>query len=323
MGFFEYLGLFVFLYYIIYAVLIVIFDCDLRLAFAERFGVPIDALKGKVIWITGASSGIGKHLAYHCAKHGSKVVLSARRENELQEVKKKCIEQGAKKEDILVLPMDMLEISSHQTKMDTVLKEFGKLDILVNNAGRSQRASWEETDIEVDRQLFELNVFSVVALSRVAVRYFKTVSKGHIAITSSTAGLIPVPFSGSYTGSKHALHGYFGSLQTEIPEFNIDITLFCPGPTFTDFLQESFTENPGEKFGKSVQRDDKRMTGERCGELFAIALANKLDTTWASIFPISPLTYLTLYFPNIRYLIFKMLGTRGLMKLRDSKNKTK
>lgn len=115
-------------------------------------------------------------------------------------------ELGASEDSILVLPMDMLDINSHQNKLDTVVKKYGRLDILVNNAGRSQRASWEETDLEVDRQLFELNVFSIVALSRIAVRYFKKTSKGHIAVTSSTAGLIPVPFSGSYTGSKHALH---------------------------------------------------------------------------------------------------------------------
>lgn len=80
------------------------------------------------------------------------------------------------------------------------------MDILINNAGRSQRAVWEEIDIQVDKQMFDLNVFGVISLSRIAVRHFNTRGKGCIAVTSSLAGIIGVPFSGSYTGSKHAIH---------------------------------------------------------------------------------------------------------------------
>ena len=128
-------------------------------------------------------------------------------------------------EDILILPMDILEIENHKIKLNEVLHHFGnvktnkiicisnkflniKLDILVNNAGRSQRASWEEVNSTVDRQLFELNVFSMVALSRVVLAYFAERSPkmdGQIVVTSSLAGLVGFPFSPSYTGSKHAL----------------------------------------------------------------------------------------------------------------------
>lgn len=82
-----------------------------------------------------------------------------------------------------------------------------QLDILVNNAGRSQRAFWEMIEMEVDYEMFQLNVFSVISLSRIAVKYFeKTDSGGQLVVTSSVAGLIGAPFSGSYTGSKHAIH---------------------------------------------------------------------------------------------------------------------
>lgn len=77
---------------------------------------------------------------------------------------------------------------------------------MINNAGRSQRAIWENVEIEVDRQVFELNVFGVVSLSRIAVQYFNTKNKGHLVVTSSLAGVIGAPFSCSYTGSKHAIH---------------------------------------------------------------------------------------------------------------------
>lgn len=108
--------------------------------------------------------------------------------------------------DILILPMDVTEIECHQRMFDHVLDTFGKLDILVNNAGRSQRALWEDIEIEVDRGVFEVNVFGPIHLTRIAVKYFLTRGEGHVAVTSSIAGIIGVPFSASYTAAKHALH---------------------------------------------------------------------------------------------------------------------
>ena len=167
-------------------------------------------LKGKVVWITGASSGIGRELAKILAKNGAKLVLSARNARELEAAKMECLSlsQGQlRPEDILVIPLDMLKFAYHQDSFNRVISHFRALDILVNNAGRSQRAEWNKIDINVDRELFELDVFSVIHLSRLAVTYFEQNSiKGQLAVTSSTAGLIGAPNSGSYTGAKHALH---------------------------------------------------------------------------------------------------------------------
>lgn len=167
-------------------------------------------LKGKVVWITGASSGIGRELAKVLAKNGVRLVLSARNLRELELCKQECLSlsQGTlKQEDILVIPLDMLKFSYHQDSLNRVISHFRALDILVNNAGRSQRAEWNKIDINVDRELFELDVFSVIHLSRLAVTYFEQNSiKGQLAVTSSTAGLIGAPKSSSYTGAKHAIH---------------------------------------------------------------------------------------------------------------------
>lgn len=111
------------------------------------------------------------------------------------------------------MPLDVSDIKSHQNLFDKVIDSFGNLDILVNNAGRSQRAIWEDIEIEVDRNLFELNVFGTVNLSRIAVKYFLSKGKGHLAVTSSTAGIMAVPFSASYTASKHALHVIISMFQ--------------------------------------------------------------------------------------------------------------
>lgn len=169
--------------------------------------IPIlGSLKGKVVWITGASSGIGKQLAITLAKNNVKLCLSARTVERLDAVRTECLKQSKRLQanDILVLPMDMLNIDAHQEYFDKVIKHFGEIDVLVNNAGRSQRALFKDIELAVDREIFELDVFSVVNLSRIYVRHFK--GHGHIALTSSSVGLISAPNSSSYTAAKHALH---------------------------------------------------------------------------------------------------------------------
>lgn len=159
-----------------------------------------------MVWITGASSGIGKQLAIELAKHNVKLCISARSLERLEAVKEECLKASKRliSNDILVLKMDMLDIKSQKKHFDYVLKYFGEIDILVNNAGRSQRALFESIDISVDRDIFELDVFSVVNLTRIYVRHTK--GQGHVAVTSSSVGLISVPNSASYTAAKHAIH---------------------------------------------------------------------------------------------------------------------
>lgn len=322
MNILELIGLSVILYFLANLVLWIVLDADIQLSFKERFGQPISSLRGQVVWITGASSGIGKYLAIVLAKNGVKVALSARRENELKIVQEECLAASnglLSNDDVLVLPMDMLNLKSHEKCLKSVLDHFGSIDILVNNAGRSQRANWASIDIEVDREMFELNVFSVINLSRKVLNYFMESkgNKGHLAVTSSGAGITAVPYSGSYLGAKHALHGYFKGLAVEVP--SIDITLFCPGPIATSFLQEAFTAKTNEKFGQSTAGDQRRMTAERCAELFAVALSNKVTIAWVGLFPVNVLLYVSQFYPNVTSLIFKLLGTAGLKKIREGK----
>ncbi|KAJ1532338.1 hypothetical protein ONE63_000944 [Megalurothrips usitatus] len=324
MEFFTLIGLIYILYLFVYLVVLTVCDCDLQLAWMERFGHSIDRLKGKVVWITGASSGIGRALAIKLAQHGCKLVLSARNREELLRVREICLDlgrgSGLDAGDVLVLEMDMLKYSKHQECFNKVIDHFGKLDILMNNAGRSQRASWESIESAVDRQVFEINVFSVISLSRIAVQYFLEQGSGHLAVTSSIAGVVGVPFSGSYTGSKHAIHGYYESLRTErMTNPEIRISLLCPGPVFTNFLSQSFTNKDGESFGQDVSPTDNRMTAERCAHLFAVALANNLDEAWMAPFPVVPIAYLFSYFPNIARGVAYLMGVKRFQKLRDSR----
>ncbi|KAG5681869.1 hypothetical protein PVAND_011276 [Polypedilum vanderplanki] len=321
MDFLEFIGLIVFLYYTIQIVLWITLDCDIGLFIASIYGKPINSLEGKIVWITGASSGIGKELAKVLAANGIRVALTARNNRELETTKEECLALSRGKltsNDILVLPLDLLKFDKHQDAFNRVISHFGRLHILVNNTGRSQRAEWSKIDINVDRELFELDVFSIVHLSRLAVTYFEENNiQGQIAVTSSTAGLIGAPNSCSYTGAKHALHGYFESLRTEKP--HIGVNIYCPGPTFSNFLKEAFVDVQGQKYNQPVQPTDRRMTAERCAKLFAIALANNIDLSWSGIFPVNMIAYVGVYYPNIKNLLTKIGIRRALKNVRDSR----
>ncbi|XP_043285656.1 dehydrogenase/reductase SDR family member 7 [Venturia canescens] len=321
MGFCEIVGLFVILYFLFYAIFPWFLDSDVELAFYEKWGRPIESLRGKVVWITGASSGIGEHLAYTLAKVDCKLVLTARRENLINEVKEKCLRINAnlKETDVEVLPLDITNTDLHRDAFDRVISKFGKLDILVNNAGRTQRANWEDVDIEVDREVFELNVFSVLSLSRLAVKHFTENGQGHLVVTSSIAGIRGVPFSASYTGSKHALHGYFECLRNEKMGQNIAITMVCPGPIQTPFLAEGFTAKRGVKYGHETEISKMKMAPGRCSKLMAVAIANELRECWIGNSLVMQLTYLAINYPNIGRLLYTYLGPAFMQKLRDSK----
>jgi len=122
--------------------------------------------KNQVIWITGASSGIGEAVAKQFVAQGARLILSARREEKLQELKKDCIVKGAKAEHILVLPLDMENSKEFATAHETVIQHFGQLDMLFNNAGISQRSLCKDTDMSVYRTLFEVDFFGQIALTK-------------------------------------------------------------------------------------------------------------------------------------------------------------
>ncbi|XP_001603507.1 dehydrogenase/reductase SDR family member 7 [Nasonia vitripennis] len=318
---FAFIGVCLLLYYLFYLGFVCFLDCDIKLFFYDKFGKSVDTLSGKVVWITGASSGIGEHLAYELAKGGCKLVLSARREAELYKVKTNClaINPNLQDHDIHVLVFDVRAIESHQRVFDNVLSTYGRLDVLVNNAGRSQRAHWEQIDLAVDKEVFDLNTFSVVHLTRLAVKQFLHQGGGHVAVTSSLAGILGAPFSASYTGSKHAIHGYFDSLRMEKLTSNIKVTIVCPGPIQTDFLAESFTENVGEKYGQQTEIASNKLSAQRCAKLFASALANKLDEVWIGQASSLQLTYAVKYYPNVASLFMPYIGTTYIQKMRDAK----
>lgn len=219
-------------------------------------------IKGDVFWITGASSGIGESTAYEAARKGARLVLSARRREELERVRKNT---GLHNDSVLVLPLDMENKAEIQPAVEAVLKKFGRIDILFNNAGVSQRSSVLETKFEVFERLMNLNYLSVVALTKAVLPIMIKQNSGHLAVTSSISGKLGSPMRAGYCGSKHALHGFFDALRSEVYHNNIRVLIVCPGYIKTEVSVNAFSAD-GNKHGKMDENQNQGISAELCAE---------------------------------------------------------
>ncbi|EFX85472.1 hypothetical protein DAPPUDRAFT_187647 [Daphnia pulex] len=320
MDFFTFLFIISVLIVVLLLILIFFSDGDLTLMFLEKIGTRLSSARGKVYWVVGASSGIGKELAFQLAAHGAKLVISARRETELKAVKAGCLaigkNAGLVESDVLILPFDVTKVDSHKHYFDLVIRHFGTLDVLINNSGRSQKAEFQNIKLKVDKELFKTNVFGLVNLTRVVLPHFLAKSKGHIVVTSSCAGKFGAPLSSSYNATKHALHGYFETARSELAPKGISITMICPGMVHSDILTACATENPGEQLGGKIGADEKRMKTERCAKLCAVAIVNKLDEVWISLNPVLFFLYVSQYAPTIARAFLSRYGVQAAIKTR-------
>ncbi|XP_074602429.1 dehydrogenase/reductase SDR family member 7-like [Brevipalpus obovatus] len=280
-------------------------DSDFSLWWLERFGKPLDDLRGKVIWITGSASGIGQSVAFELANCGCKLALSDVNESGLAETVSRCISLGVPKDDVLTLPFDLKNSSIHQKIYDEIINYFGRIDVFVHNAGIAQRSAFHEIDIQVDREIFEINVFSGVNLSRLLVRHwYESNYPGQIVVTSSITGKFALTNSASYTASKHALVGYYECLRNESYGKNVKVTILCPGPTESQGLPSSFTGKYGERYGRDFPRRGRRISAERQARMYAVAIVNKVEEAWTSLPPFLYYCYLFQYFPTIMKRIY-------------------
>jgi len=196
-------------------------------------------LSDKNIWITGASSGIGEQLAYQLAEKGNRLILSSRRREELERVKKNCLEST--QENIRIITMDLSDLDSLDEVANRALATFGGIDVLMNNGGISQRSLAIDTNFNVDQHLLNVNFLSVVKLTKLVLPGMLKRNQGHITVTSSLVGKFGTPYRSSYSASKHALHGFFDALDAELSETGIYTTLFCAGYIKTNISVNALT----------------------------------------------------------------------------------
>lgn len=212
---------------------------------------------GKVIWITGASSGIGEALAIVLANPGVCLVLSARRENELKRVAKICQEKGA---ETFIVTMDLFLVDTFLDKTKMVLAHFKHIDILIHNAGISCYGRVAKVPFQIEKQLFDINVLAPIALTKTVLPSMLEQQTGQIVVIASALAYLEYPERAAYTACKHALVGYFHSLRFEIAREGLQVGLLYPGFVATSLGKKAFNEdgqicnvdNPGQKKGMPV-----------------------------------------------------------------------
>lgn len=212
----------------------------------------------RTIWITGASSGIGKAVALEISHENARLILSGRNKKALKEVADECIKNGSTTQ---IVPFDLGIEKSVNEAAQKVLSENLKIDALYQFGGISQRSFASETPLFVDRKIFEINYFGTIALAKAVLPQMIKNGGGHIAVTSSIVGKFGFPYRSSYSASKQALHGFFESLRAENTKNNIQVSIIIPGRIKTN-ISVNAIDKEGKTHAKMDEGQDKGKTAD-------------------------------------------------------------
>jgi|SRR5271166_404362 NADP-dependent 3-hydroxy acid dehydrogenase YdfG len=190
-------------------------------------------IEGKVVVITGASSGLGEATAKHLAALGAKVVLGARRTERLEGLVREITNSGGLAR---ALATDVTSRSDVMALADTAVEEFGRLDVLINNAGIMPLSPLANLTVEEWDRMIDVNVKGVLYGIAAALPHMTRQKSGHIINTSSVAGHLVFPGSAVYSGTKFAVRAISEGLRQEVKEYNIRTTILCPGAVKTELL---------------------------------------------------------------------------------------
>ncbi|MCE6990221.1 SDR family oxidoreductase [Dyadobacter sp. CY323] len=257
----------------------------------------MDFYKDKVVWITGASSGIGEALAIAFAKEQAKLVLTARRTEELERVKNLT---GLPDSSVLILPMDVTELDQAENAARQIITHFGRIDIMVHNAGVSQRSYIKDTSMEVYQQLMTIDFFSTVAITKAVLPYMIAQKSGHFIVMSSVAGKIGTIMRSGYNAAKHALHGFYDSLRAEGYSDNIKVTTICPGYIRTNISLNALNESGG-KFGKMDSNQENGIPADECARMILDAVKKDKKEIYIGGFKEVAAIYLKRFFPSLLF----------------------
>ncbi len=214
-------------------------------------------LLGKRVWITGASSGLGEAMARWAARQGADLVLSARREDKLEEVRSTLERPYAHQ----VVAFDLAKVAVISEVVDRV----GPVDYLINNGGISQRDRAFNTSLDVTRRIMEVNFFGNVELTRLVGPGMVAQGSGHVVTTSSVVGHLGTPLRSSYAASKHALHGYYDSLRYELADTGVQVSIISPGYVHTDISRNAVVGD-GSAQGTMDKHQANGLSAERFAE---------------------------------------------------------
>lgn len=263
-------------------------------------------LKNQVVWLTGASSGIGEALAYALAAKGSRLILSARRKEELERVKGNC--PAERQAGIRILPLDLERSDMLRLSTEAAIQIFGHIDILINNGGISQRSMIADTSLAVDRRLMEINYFGAVALIKYLLPHFKVRRQGHFVNVTSLTGRFGTPYRSGYAASKHALHGFSDALRAEHYKDNIHVTMICPGFIRTNLTLSALTAD-GSRLNKMDDAQYKGRSAEWCAGKIVKAIESNKEEVYIGgreVFGV----YIKRFFPALFSRIIRKVAVR-------------
>lgn len=235
----------------------------------------------KRVWITGASSGIGRALAIEISKQGGICILSARSTDKLKETN----DLTSNKDKNTILPLDVIDENAVEAAY-AKLKKDGPIDILINNAGVSQRSTAETTDLKVYRSLMEVNYFAVVKLTKTVLPDMLNRKTGSIVTVSSIAGKVGPPYRSGYAASKHALHGFFDSLRSEVSHRGLHIMIVCPGYINTPIAINAFN-GKGDKYNKRDKENADGLDPNDLAKRITKAIAKKKNEVYFGKFEVN------------------------------------
>lgn len=231
----------------------------------------MNTFKGQIVWITGASSGIGEATAIAFSKAGAKVILSSRKRDQLEAVAQKC------KGETYILPLDLTNSDTFAELVTEAISAFGNVHILVNNGGISQRSLAAETSLEVDRRVMEVNYFGNIALTKALLPHFRKQKEGSVVVISSLSGKFGFFLRSAYAASKFALVGFYESLRLEEEKNNLRVHLVFPGFIRTN-ISKNAIDAQGNQHGKMDDNQNQGITADECAlQLIKGLLKNQRD----------------------------------------------
>jgi dehydrogenase/reductase SDR family protein 7B len=213
---------------------------------------------GKTLWITGASSGIGRAVAVELSTKKCHLILSSRKREDLEKVAILCQKKGS---TTSVIPFDLGDSASIDQSVKMVLEAGACIDGLYHFGGISQRSYANETSIAVDRKLFEVNFFGTIELTKKVLPSMIENGGGQIAVTTSIVGKFGFPYRSSYAATKHALHGFFESLRAENVTNKVLVSMIIPGRVKTN-ISVNALDKYGNHHNKMDEGQDKGMSPE-------------------------------------------------------------
>jgi short-subunit dehydrogenase len=247
-------------------------------------------MKGKVVIITGASSGIGRALAKEYAKRGASLSLAARRIDLLNELKNELPNA-----EILAIRTDISIESDCKNLIESTMLRFGRIDVLINNAGLSMRALFDDIELGAFKHVMDVNFYGTVFCTKYALPHLLT-SKGSLVGIISVAGHVGLPARSAYSASKFAVRGFLDTIRLENLYTGLHVLVAAPGFTASEVRKSALMAN-GSPQGETPRAEEKMMSAEKCARLIANAIEKRKRSLVLTFLEGKLSVFLSKYFP--------------------------